>query len=104
MLMPSCGGRASKLMPCTGAFLKASGSEEAEKREALLAQLTQLDSHLTSNGPFLAGSALSLGDLALAPKLYATQIVCKHFKVPLCLALLRLMWTMTSDWLHLLAQ
>ena len=60
--------RAAKVASSAVAFLRASGADEDEKKQALQAQLTQLDSHVASKGPFLSGSQISSADLSLAPK------------------------------------
>ncbi|KAK9830373.1 hypothetical protein WJX72_011371 [[Myrmecia] bisecta] len=70
----------SKVFPAFVQYLKSSGAEEGEKREALLKELDLLNSHLEQHGPFLKGQDISAGDLALAPKLYHLTVALKAFK------------------------
>ena len=73
--------RATQIFPALPKYLQAGGSEEAEAQRDLKGQVTQLDSHLKSHGPWITGHSLSAGDLALGPKLHHVQVTCKHFKV-----------------------
>lgn len=64
------------MFPTFVKFLKG-GVEEQE----LLEQFRDLSEHLKQNGPFLKGSSVSSGDLALGPKLYHVLTALKTFKV-----------------------
>lgn len=68
----------SKVFPSFVQFLKAEEGDKAEQEEALQAALTELNTHLQQNGPFLKGNNISAGDLALAPKLYHMKIALKE--------------------------
>ena len=81
VLIAACACRATQIFPALPKYLKAGGPEEAEAQRDLKDQLTQLDSHLKSQGPWIMGHSLSAGDLALGPKLHHVQLTCKHFKV-----------------------
>lgn len=73
--------RGSQIFPTFVKYLKASGSEEKDLRDQLLKEFQALSDHLKSHGPFLKGSSVSAGDLALGPKLYHVFTAAKHFKV-----------------------
>lgn len=73
-----CSG--SKVFPAFVQFLRSSDSEAADKQSALETQLSDLNGHLESNGPFLKGDNISAGDMALAPKLYHLKIALKELK------------------------
>jgi glutathione S-transferase len=70
----------SKVFPAFVQFLRSSDSEAADKQSALDTQLSDLNGHLESNGPFLKGDNISAGDMALAPKLYHLKIALKELK------------------------
>jgi glutathione S-transferase len=56
-------------------------SEEAERKQALLRALCELDAHLEScAGPYAAGSQLSLTDCFLVPVLFHLKVAGAHFK------------------------
>ncbi len=74
-------GSGSKVFPSFVQFLKSEDSEKVEKQAALEAELSGLNDHLSQHGPFLKGSVISAGDLALAPKLYHLKIALKELKV-----------------------
>ena len=73
-----CSG--SKVFPAFVQFLRSSDGESANKQSALETQLSHLNGHLESNGPFLKGDNVSAGDMALAPKLYHLKIALKELK------------------------
>jgi glutathione S-transferase len=70
----------SKVFPSFVQFLKSDEAESADKQAALEAELSGLNDHLSQHGPFLKGSNISAGDLALAPKLYHLKIALKELK------------------------
>lgn len=65
-----------------GSFVQFLTSKDASdgKEEALLAELTALDSYLKEHGPYLNGEKVSALDLALAPKLYHLKIALGYYK------------------------
>lgn len=74
-----CSG--SGIFPAFVKYLKSSGAEEEELQGKLVAELEGLSTHLQANGPFLKGSQVSAGDLALGPKLYHVFTAAKTYKV-----------------------
>lgn len=70
----------SDVFPAFVAFLKASGEDEAAKKETLHTALKTLDAHLAASGPWLGGASLGQADCALAPKLHHMQVALREFK------------------------
>lgn len=69
----------SKIFSTFIGFLKSKDSSDGTE-QALLDQLTDFNSYLEKNGPFINGEAISAADLSLAPKLYHLDIALGHFK------------------------
>jgi len=61
-------------------FLMAKPEEEAEKKEAFLAELTKINDYLAQHGPLFGGNTLNETDAATAPKLYHATLALGHFK------------------------
>lgn len=68
-----------KLFPAFVQFLVSKDPSDG-KEQALVAELTSLDSYLKENGQYLNGEKISASDLALAPKLYHLKIALGHYK------------------------
>ncbi len=47
--------------------------------EAFITELKRVDEFLSKSGPLLCGSAWSVADCALVPRLYHIQTVAEHF-------------------------
>ncbi|KAH6799410.1 dehydroascorbate reductase 1 [Perilla frutescens var. frutescens] len=69
----------SKIFSTFIGFLKSKDPSDGTE-QALLDQLTALNSYLEKNGPFINGEAISAVDLSLAPKLYHLDIALGHYK------------------------
>ena len=61
-------------------FLKAEGSDAADKEEALVSALTALDDYLSKNGPFICGEKPGATDAAVMPRLYHMREALKALK------------------------
>jgi glutathione S-transferase len=72
------------LFPSIAKYLKHTpdgDDEDLEKRANLEESLSKLENHLNNvDGPFLAGSAMTLLDCSLAPKLYHLETGLQVFK------------------------
>lgn len=69
----------SKIFSTFIGFLKSKDPSDGTE-QALLDQLTDLNSYLEKNGPFINGEVISSADLSLAPKLYHLEIALGHYK------------------------
>ncbi|CAN0909418.1 Glutathione S-transferase DHAR2 [Linum grandiflorum] len=79
----------SKIFDSFVSFLKSKDSSDGTE-EALVKELTQLNEHLKTHSPFIAGEKISGVDLSLAPKLYHLDTALPHFKK----------WTIPQDLTH----
>ena len=69
-------------MPSLMEFLKSKGSEEEEKRSALLGVLREINNALQqSSGPYFGGEDVNAADLRVAPQLKHVVIGTKALKV-----------------------
>ncbi|XP_047965499.1 probable glutathione S-transferase DHAR2, chloroplastic [Salvia hispanica] len=69
----------SKIFSTFIGFLKSKDTSDGTE-QALLDQLTDFNSYLGKNGPFINGEVISAADLSLAPKLYHLEIALGHYK------------------------
>lgn len=74
--------RGTNLMPSLIEFLTSKGSEEEEKRTALLGVLREINNALQkSDGPYFGGKDVNAADLRVAPQLKHVMIGTKAIKV-----------------------
>ena len=83
--------RGSKLLPSFVKYLDTSDADAEETKANLYKEFEGLEAHLKTEGPFLKGSNVSAGDLALAPRLYHSSVALRHFKASLTCFLLALL-------------
>ncbi|KAJ1258733.1 hypothetical protein BS78_10G098500 [Paspalum vaginatum] len=69
----------SKIFSTFIGFLKSKDPSDGTE-EALLNELSSLDSYLKDNGPFINGGTVSAADLSLGPKLYHMEVALGHYK------------------------
>ncbi|KAL1566782.1 putative glutathione S-transferase dhar2, chloroplastic [Salvia divinorum] len=69
----------SKIFSTFIGFLKSKDISDGTE-QALLDLLTDFNSYLEKNGPFINGEVISATDLSLAPKLYHLEIALGHYK------------------------
>ncbi|EPS66304.1 dehydroascorbate reductase, partial [Genlisea aurea] len=87
---PEVASVGSKVFPSFVKFLKSKDPSDGAE-QALVDELSALDEHLKSNGPYVNGENISAVDLSLAPKLYHIDVVLGHFKG----------WTLPERFTHL---
>lgn len=74
--------RGTNLMPSLIEYLTSKGSEEEEKRTALLGVLREINNALQkSDGPYFGGKDVNAADLRVAPQLKHVMIGTKAVKV-----------------------
>ncbi|CAN1174072.1 Glutathione S-transferase DHAR2 [Linum perenne] len=69
----------SKIFDTFVSFLKSKNSSDGTE-EALVKELKDLNEHLKTHSPFIAGEKISAVDLSLAPKLYHLDTALPYFK------------------------
>lgn len=74
--------RGTDLMPSLMEFLKSKGSEEEEKKTALISVLREINNALQkSSGPYFGGEDVNAADLRVAPQIKHVIIGTKTLKV-----------------------
>lgn len=69
----------SKIFSAFVSFLKSKDANDGTEK-ALVDELTALNEHLKSNGPYVCGDKVTAVDLSLAPKLFHLEVALGHFK------------------------
>lgn len=69
----------SKIFSTFIGFLKSKDPSDGTE-QALLNELSALDTYIKDNGPFINGKEVSAADLSLGPKLYHLEIALGHYK------------------------